>query len=196
VGRANSTRRTLIHGLVVVLSGGQAGTAARLGHRARRLVAALGAGRAEAAPAALPTSDIQDLLAFAEALVRADALPPVEQGYLREHFQRQLRADGEYYGRLYRTTARLLTQLAGQRFATLDPSERRALVARHRLGVSAVAPDESLGPSARELRDVRTRAAPDLIGGYYASPAGWAVVRYTTFPGRCGDLARYTRPEP
>ena len=37
------------------------------------------------------------------------------------------------------------------------------------------------------MRIVRTRAVPDLIGGYYGSPAGWAVVGYQSFPGRCGD---------
>jgi hypothetical protein len=35
----------------------------------------------------------------------------------------------------------------------------------------------------------------DLVGGYYNSPAGWAVVGYAHFPGRCGDLGRYVRPE-
>jgi len=45
------------------------------------------------------------------------------------------------------------------------------------------------------MRAIRTRAVPDLIGGYYGSPAGWAVVGYTTFPGRCEDLTRYVRAE-
>src|SRR2546422_1875618 len=31
-------------------------------------------------------------------------------------------------------------------------------------------------------------ALPIFLAGYYGSPAGWAVVGYATFPGRCGDL--------
>jgi len=42
---------------------------------------------------------------------------------------------------------------------------------------------------------VREKAVPDLINGYWRSPAGWAAVGYGVFPGRCGDLTRYTRPE-
>jgi hypothetical protein len=42
---------------------------------------------------------------------------------------------------------------------------------------------------------VRTRVIPDLIEGYWGSPAGWAAVGYEAFPGRCGDLTRYTRSE-
>ncbi len=63
------------------------------------------------------------------------------------------------------------------------------------LAASGVRPGEDLGRFPDEMRSLRTRAVPDLIGGYYASPAGWAAVGYDTFPGRCGELTRYTRPE-
>ena len=42
---------------------------------------------------------------------------------------------------------------------------------------------------------IRSRVIPDLIEGYWSSPAGWAAVGYTTFPGLCGSLARYTRSD-
>jgi hypothetical protein len=75
-------------------------------------------------------------------------------------------------------------------------TDRATLVIRYHLGSSDVQPGEPLGPLPEQARAVRTQAVPDLIGGYYRSPAGWAVVEYRTFPGRCGDLARYTGPEP
>ena len=65
---------------------------------------------------------------------------------------------------------------------------------RHRLAASDVGPDEELGAFPEQARDVRGRAVPDLIGGDYSSPVGWAVVGYDSFPGKCGDLTRYTGP--
>ena len=55
---------------------------------------------------------------------------------------------------------------------------------------------EPSGARADDANTIRTQAAPDLIGAYYASASGWEVVGYSTFPGRCGDLSRYTAPEP
>ena len=66
---------------------------------------------------------------------------------------------------------------------------------RNRLTSSDVQPDEHLGLFPDDTRLVRTRALPDLIGGYYGSPAGWAAVGYGAFQGKCADLVRYTRPE-
>ncbi len=134
-------------------------------------------------------------MAFAEVLVGDGPLSPVEREYLVDHIERRTTQGGGYYLDLYRTTAGLLDSLAGARFSSLDLAQRGALITRHRLFSSAVRPEENLGPSPKETREVRTRAVPDLIGGYYASPAGWAVVGYGAFPGRCGDLARYTSPE-
>ncbi len=90
---------------------------------------------------------------------------------------------------------RTLERLAGRRLASLEIQQRTELIARHRLAVSLVRPDEDLGPFPEEVRTLRTRIVPDLIGGYYNSPAGWAAVGYDTFPGRCGDLTRYGRSE-
>jgi hypothetical protein len=140
---------------------------------------------------ALSDLERETLLAFAEVLVEGRPLSPSERGALLSHIEDRVRAwDGTLA--LYRDTAALLDRLAGTGFSTLGLRERSALVAR-----------DGLGPSPRRIdraddaaRTVRTQVAPDLIAGYYGSPAGWAVVGYGVFPGRCGDLSRYTRPEP
>ena len=122
-------------------------------------------------------------------------LPAPERALLQEHVEHRLGQGGGYYVELYRTTVDLLRQLGGARFGMLDAADRVALVSRHRLAVADLRPGESLGAFPEDIRAVRTRAAPDLLGGYYASAAGWAAVGYGSFPGQCGDLARYTRPE-
>jgi hypothetical protein len=139
--------------------------------------------------------EIDDLIAFAEMLVVGRPLGPDERRDLVENIEERAGRDQEYLA-LYRTTATLLERLAGARFATVDGGRRAALVARHRLAVRDVFPGESLGPWPDEIREVRTRAVRNLIEDYYASPSGWAVVGYDVFPGRCGELTRYTRPEP
>jgi hypothetical protein len=150
---------------------------------------------AVAAPAPPPLSpaDIEDLLAVGEVLVSGGPrLPARERSLLLEHVEQRLQQGGGYYAELYRLTGDVLARLGGARFATLTDGERVALITRHRLAIAQVRPDESL---TEDVRAVRTRAVPDLIAGYYASEAGWATVGYGVFPGRCGDLDRYTRSE-
>jgi len=145
-------------------------------------------------PGALSSVELEDLVAFAEVLVEGRTLARAERGYVVEHIEDRIRRSPEYLS-LYRTTAHALERLAGQRFASLEIRERIEFAARHRLTDPRVLPGEDLGPFAEEVRALRTRAVGDLVEGYYRSPAGWAVVGYATFPGRCGDLTRYTRPE-
>ena len=122
-------------------------------------------------------------MAFAEVLVEGGTLGPDERRYLVEHIEdRVARRPG--YLAYYRTTARTLERLGGRRAASLEMPERIELVARHSLGVRLVRPGEELGSLRRGVRTLRTRVVPDLIGGYYNSPAGWAAVGYDTFPGR------------
>jgi len=161
------------------------------------LIAILGATRATAeANRPLPSAshvspaELQALAAYGEVLVESRELTPAERGYLIEHIEHSAREHPETVA-LYKSTARLLDRLARVRFATLDLDRRRALVTRHRLDARPVGGEDP----ADETLDIRTRVIPDLIEGYWASPAGWAAVGYTTFPGRCGDLSRYTRPE-
>jgi hypothetical protein len=160
-----------------------------LGPRRRPAVEA-----AAGAPALAP-AELEDLVAFAEVLVEGRAFSPDERRHLVDHVETRARLN-TWYVTLYRSAVAYLNQRAGARFSTLDVDARIALLTRHRLASAAIAPDEDPGPLADQVRQLRTRAVPALIGGYYGSPVGWAVVGYDTFPGTCGDLARYTRPEP
>ena len=132
----------------------------------------------------LSTVEIGNLVAFGEVLVEGRTLTTSERRYLIEHIEDRTTRSLEYLS-LYRGTAASLDRLAGRAFASLEVHERIDLIARHRLA-GPVRAGEDLGPS---------RAARDLIGSYYGSPAGWAIVGYDSFPGRCGGLTRYSRPE-
>ena len=168
-----------------------------LGIDAAGLMARLPAGAALDLPSktgTLSSAEMEDLIAFAEVLVEGRTLTPAERGSLVEHIEERTRRTQGHLS-IYRTTVSTLERLGGRRFASLEIRERIQLVARHRLAAAEVWPGEDLGPFPKEMRTLRTRAVPDLIGGYYGSPAGWAAVGYETFPGRCGDLTRYTRQE-
>src|SRR5262249_46682721 len=143
----------------------------------------------------LSNTEMEDLVAFGEVLVGGEALGPAERRFLVEHIADRIRRTPEYLS-LYQTTVSTLDRLAGQSFATLAVEDRIDLIARHGLARSPEVSDDAASDDAdddpqpaelREVRTVRQRVAPDLIRGYYASPAGWAVVGYETFPGRCGD---------
>ena len=176
MSEANPTRRTLLQGLVVALGGDQA------------LLSALAPGAAASTP--LSTADLDDLAAFAGVLVAGGELPDSERALVTEHIQDRERTGDRSLLDAYRTTVRSLTRVAGGRFATLDVARRVDVVRRHDLGRAVERPGD-----AGEARVIRARVVPDLIGAYYGSPAGWAVVGYTAFPGRCGALKRYTHPE-
>ena len=191
------TRRSLIERVLLLLGIDVAGL---VGCVSRRVVAR-DAPPLRAVPGAtseLPSTEIDDLVAFGEVLVEGRVLGPVERQSLVEHIADRIRRDPEYLS-LYGTTVRTLNRLAGRRFSSLEVDHRIELIAGHGLAGSTTAQVEELDPlpaEAREIRTVRRRVSPDLIREYYASAGGWAVVGYEAFPGRCGDLARYTRAEP
>jgi hypothetical protein len=178
------TRRLLLHGLILSLWSSMAAAAE---HVTRAII-----GRSPAAP--LSSAERDSLVAFGEVVVDGRALSPAEQAYLVEHLTESTGSDADRLS-LYRTTARLLDRLAGGSFAGLEMGERAELVARHRLAVQTTTPDDDAGALDDDVRAVRTRTVPDLVRAYWGSPAGWAAVGYQQFPGRCGDLARYTRRE-
>jgi hypothetical protein len=180
------TRRRLLQRVLVLLGLGPAGVTTPL--RAHTAEVASTAGPLSAA-------QIDDLVTFGEVLVDGRALSAAERGFLREHIEDRMQRTPAYVD-VYRTTVTTLERLAGRPFARLEPAERIALVARHRLGSSQLSEDEVSGRYPEDVRTIRKQAVEDLVGGYYNSAAGWAVVGYQTFPGRCGDLTRYTRPEP
>lgn len=142
----------------------------------------------------LSESELDTILAFAALLVEGRELSAEERGYLVEHVsERTAKTPG--YLALYRKTAGVLDGLAAGRFRSLPFAERVNLITRHGLTRYDVRIREYLTPVRREILAVRALAVPDLIGGYYSSPAGWATVGYGAFPGRCGELSRYTKAE-
>jgi hypothetical protein len=144
---------------------------------------------------ALSDAGMETVVAFGEALVGERPFSETEKGYLSRHIDHQTKTAPGYFS-VYRATAKLLQRLSPSgEFSKLSLGDRLKLVTRHGLLSYDVQAREYLLPFHREELIARTLAVPDLIGGYYASPAGWAVVHYETFPGRCGDLSRYTRED-
>jgi hypothetical protein len=153
----------------------------------------------DAADAAQPSSrltsaELDDLIAFAELVVEGRPLTRAEREVLVAEMEARGVRDPDSVA-LYRLTVVLLRNIAGRPFSTLDVPARRALIAKHKLDSSDVRPGEETGPFAEDVTTVRTEALRLLISDYYGSSAGWAVVGYQSFPGRCGDLTRYTRRE-
>lgn len=190
------TRRSLIRRALLLLGIDAAGlTACANGRVAEEVSRPARALSKLAAPVeALSGAEVDDLVAFGETLVEGQPLSFEARRPLAEHLEYRTRSSPEYLS-LYRTTAGALEQLAGRRFSDLQMRERIELVGVHRLVTSRGRAGEGPDPLTAETRAALRRAVKDLIGGYYASSEGWAVVGYDAFPGRCGDLTRYTRPE-
>jgi hypothetical protein len=190
------TRRRLLASVLVAIAG--IVTAIRtqpVWDWLRRRLVALGRPRLDATSGtgALSGPELHTILAFAEVLVGDEALAAQDRTALVEHVEHRTRGTAGYLA-LYRTTARLLDGLGHASFATLGRRDRAALVDRHQLRVPGGRMRDYLLPIAREALTVRVLAVPDLIVGYYQSPAGWRVAGYEVAPGRCSDLSRYTVP--
>ena len=142
----------------------------------------------------LSNDEKETILSFAEVLVKEKTFDMPERRYLIEYIDYRTRNTPGYYS-LYRTTARLLNHLTQTRFSNLDLRSRATLLVRQRLISYPVRTGEFLLPFQRKELTIRGHAVPDLIRGYYNSPAGWDLVGYKIFPGRCSNLIRYTQPE-
>lgn len=188
-------RRLLLRGLLLSLGSGAVATAHALGATRGVATGRLGEGAAGPSSESAPLSavELDALVAFGEVVVEGRVLSAAERGYLAEHVEKSARADPDRLS-LYRMTAGVLDRVAGRRFGALPIGERIALVSRHHL-TGGDGLEGQPGPFGAEALALRTKIVPDLIDGYWSSPAGWLAVGYGTFPGRCGDLARYTRPE-
>jgi len=140
----------------------------------------------------LSPAELETLVSFGESIVEGRALSTEAHVTLTEVIADAVDRAPDRVG-LYRSAARLLDRLAGGRLAGLSLADRATLITRHRLDIRVVEDEAALPDDARF---VRASLAPELIVGYWRSAAGWTSIGYHTFPGRCGDLARYTRPEP
>jgi hypothetical protein len=143
---------------------------------------------------ALPDRERDTLVAFGESLAVGRRFSPAERRAFIEEVDDQTRTTPGQLA-VYRMTAGLLDRLTRESFATLDIRDRAELLARHALTSYPVRTRECLLAFRRQELAVRALATPALIVAYYRSAAGWAVVGYDTFPGRCGDPLRYTRAE-
>jgi len=94
---------------------------------------------------------------------------------------------------VYRLAVSVLDDAANGDFASRSLDERRRIVHRRNLHRHDVRARDWLWTIDRRSLAVRALAGRDLVAGYFLSPAGWALVGYDAFPGRCRDLGDYTR---
>lgn len=191
------TRRFLLQGLLLGLWSRVAEASHRLSGQLRAIGARLTAAASEPASAdggTLSATELASLLAFAEVIAAGRVMSPPERQYVAEHIEKTAKRVPRELAEL-RTGARLLDQLADQPLSSLGMAERAALLARHRLDIRVARSGDDTGPFAAQAPMVRSRIAPLLIEGFWSSPAGWGAVGYHQFPGRCGELTRYTRRE-
>ena len=143
---------------------------------------------------ALSAAELDTLLAYAEVLAAPARWSEEDRQALAHHVEERAGRRPGFLA-LYRTTARVLEERADRRFTVMGRAERTRLIVRERLVPASLRPLDYLTTLDRRRLSVSGLAAPDLLQGYYDSASGWAIVGYTSFPGRCGDLMRYTRPE-
>jgi hypothetical protein len=144
---------------------------------------------------ALTDDEVRALVAFGESVVEGRALSAEGREVLRAHLVARA-AGAPGYLPWYRAGARHLDGLGGAPFATLPPEVRAGLIAAR----LPMAPRAHVATWRLLLRNdavaLARIVAPDLIAAYYASAPGWRVVGYASTPGQCGELERYTAPEP
>lgn len=189
------TRRSLLKAFVFVLSWFEALVLPWRAGRPARLLAASPQPSSTAPAGPLSPQDMQTLVAFGEVLLEGRSLPAAERTQLVEYIGYRVRSDPGVL-LVYQMTATVLNDLTSNRFPTLDVPARTKIMARHGLVPDGGQPSESPLLYQRAALAIRTFVAPDMILGYYGSPAGWAIVGYQAFPGRCSNLTRYTRAEP
>jgi hypothetical protein len=191
------TRRKVFQAFLLVIVGSLSLEFLRRGQWLRQVVAGWVRPRLDSSSltGTLSDGERENIVAFGEILAVGKRLSAIERLHFIEQVDDQTRTTPGYLT-LYRMTANLLDRLAQSNFSTLDIHDRTELLVRHHFTSYEVSTRECLLAFRRQELAIRVLAVPGLIAGYYRSAAGWAVVGYETFPGRCGDLIRYTRAEP
>ena len=142
----------------------------------------------------LSIGEKETIIAFAEVLIKEKGLSIEERKYIIEHIDYRTQNTPGFLS-IYRSTASLLNRLTKSNFPALDLNDRVTVVISNHLISHHVKGWEYLNPFQRQELTIRTYVVPDIIKGYYSSPAGWAAVGYEIFPGRCSSLFRYTHSE-
>ena len=142
----------------------------------------------------LTKKEKETIIAFAEVLVKEKSLSIEERNYISEHIDYRTQNTPGYLS-VYRQTASLLNRLTKFQFPALNLNDRVTAVLPYHLISHHVRAWEYLNPFQRQELTIRTYVVPDIIKGFYSSPAGWALVGYDIFPGRCSNLFRYTHSE-
>lgn len=142
----------------------------------------------------LSNGEKETIIAYAEVLVKEKGLTIEERKYITEHIDYRTQNTPGYLS-LYRSTASLLNRLTKSNFPALDLNERVTAVISNHLISHHVKGWEYLNPFQRQELTIRVYVVPDIIKGFYSSPAGWAVVGYEKFPGICSNLFLYTQSE-
>ncbi len=142
----------------------------------------------------LTATEIDTLIALSEVLVDDKDLSDDEKNCIRSHVQIRTENDPGYLD-LFQLTSAEVGRLGGGEFRLRSREDRSRLLQNAGFLKYPVKNRESLFPFGRARVRIRMLAIPDLIAGYYRSAAGWATVGYRVFPGQCGELKRYTRPE-
>ena len=143
-------------------------------------------------PGRLSRDEMDTVLAYAEVLLGDAALSPRGRADLEQHIGDRCEHEPGYRA-IYRLAVSVLDEAASGPFTARSPEERRRIVHRRGLHRYDVRARDWLWSFDRRGLAVRALAGRDLVTGYFLSPAGWAVVGYDAFPGRCRDLADYTR---
>jgi hypothetical protein len=143
-------------------------------------------------PGRLSGGEMDTVLAYADVLLSDAGLSPSGRADLEEYVRDRCEHEPGYRA-TYQLVVSVLDEAASGPFVARSPAERRRIVRRRDLHRYDVRARDWLWSFDRRGLAVRALAARDLVTGYFLSPAGWAVVGYEAFPGRCRDLTDYTR---
>jgi len=149
----------------------------------------------------LSEEELKNMIALGEVLIPPDETPGADEGWIRSYVNTKTENDPGYL-REYQTATELLDQMAkeltmeSKHFWELSTSSRDSLLIEHfstnslfRKILIRLHFIPLQGKSKLHLYNFVLR---ELIQDFYSSPAGWAVVGYTNYPGVPGNPREYT----